>query len=69
MNRDELRLGRIYSDNQGRFRRIILFYDGSDGEHRVKYEKGYLGIGGSWRRFDSGDCTKQSFSKWARAVI
>lgn len=42
MSINDLRVDNVYTDNQGRFRKIISFFDGFDGERRVQYEAGYI---------------------------
>lgn len=70
MNLQDLTKNKVYTDNKGNCRMIIVFYDGFDGERRVQYEKGHFDANGEWIRVGKAmNCTKKSFSRWSKAII
>lgn len=67
MSTSDLQTDIVYTDKQGRFRKIIGFFDGFDGERRVQYEAGWIrSHDGKWHKFETRDCSKKSFARWAK---
>ena len=60
----------IYSNGNGQLRKIIRFFEGADGERRVKYQIGFMTDEGIW--YSSGatlGCSKKTFARWARSKV
>ena len=70
MSINDLQTDIVYTDKQGRFRKIIDFYDGIDGERRARYEAGWIrSYDGQWHKFETRDCSKKSFARWAKEKL
>lgn len=71
MSKYDLMEGKIYTDAQGRYRKIVDFYNGFDGERRVKYRKmGRTERHGWYSLFNEPfDCTKETFANWAKFQV
>lgn len=68
MKQVDIKRNEVYTDDCGRFRRVLGFVDGFNGERRVIYDAGCYTFKSKWHVFETRDCTKRSFAKWAKRV-
>lgn len=71
MNKNDLWENRTYTDNHGRYRKILWFDDDFNGNRMVVYEKGAF-LHEKWYRFpctDNMTIRKENFARWAKKVL
>ncbi|MCR8982646.1 hypothetical protein [Brevibacillus laterosporus] len=65
MKKNELEVGKLYTDREGRYRRILKM----EGESRVDYQK-VIPIADGWMNiFEETWCSKSTFAKWAKKPV